>query len=681
MNGDRSMIQSTNRMTRVLALLFFALCAFAPGQQAAPMVNTGPVMRTAAALLEHGHISEQHLDDTLSSKAFDTFIENLDPLKLYFNRSDIAEFEPHRKQLDNDLKNADLTFARKVFDRFLVRVAERITLVDEILKANLDFTADEQFITDGEYRDYPRDDDEARKIWTQRIKADLLSLYADEVDDKTARERLSKRYNRFQERIAQDNDEDLLTRFVNSIAAVFDPHSDFMAPKAFQDFEMSLNLNYQGIGAVLEDQDGTIAISRIMPGGAVEKYGKLNVKDQILAVGQGSEGEMVDVVGMRITDAVKLIRGPEDTLVRLSIRPAAGGPEVLHTLTRARIPFEDSVAKGTIVEHGDRGNGTPWKIGIIDLPSFYADHSANDPDTAKSSTNDMDRILRDFRKKEVDTVVLDLRHNGGGYLPEAIGVTGLFVDRGPVVQVKGGRRTRVLEDRERGRAWSGPLVVLVSQISASASEIVAGAIKDYSRGIIIGDRRTHGKGTVQSPFDIAEYADQKDRRLKPRSLGVLKLTIQQFFRPDGRSTQLEGVPSDIFIPSWTDVMDLGEDAAPYALPASQIDATTHQDDALVRDTDLEQMRNASSFRRSSSAYWLDLERQLSAYSQFRKRKSLPLNKEAYLKLQETLKSQQAATGPASTDDKKEKDPYKEEWFTEVLDITVDYSKLLAARKP
>jgi carboxyl-terminal processing protease len=641
------------------------------GQGQRQPVPPKPVMKVAAALLQHGHLSERPLDDKLSSQAFDAYFSSLDGLKLYFLAADLSEFEAHRTKLDDALKAGDLTFANQVFNRFLKRVDERVALVQEILSKPLDFSVREDFVTDGDYRSWPRGEEEVRTIWTQRIKADILALRADKAPEAEIAERLNKRYTRFQERIKQETEEDILTRFVNSIATCYDPHTDFMPPKAFQDFEMGLTLNYQGIGAVLEDQDGTIAIQRIMPGGAVEKYGKLMVKDRIVAVGQGESGPMVDVVGMRINDAVKLIRGPENTIVRLAVRPAAGGPEITHSIMRARIPYEDSVAKGQIIEHGDKGEGKPWRMGVIDLPSFYRDQEP--PGSTKpprSSTRDIDRILKDFVRDEVDVVILDLRRNGGGYLPEAVGVSGLFIDQGPVVQVKGGRRLRVLDDTQAGHSWTGPLVVLVSQLSASASEIVAGAVADYERGLVIGDRKTHGKGTVQSPIDVAE---QIDHPLGPGTLGVLKLTIQQFYRPDGKSTQLEGVRSHVEIPSWTNVMDVGEESVPHALAADAIRAAPHKNEGAIGEDLLKKLRESSAHRRSMSSYWLDLERQLSAYTQFRLRRSIPLEESAYMALQETMRSeQQAATEPASEDDKT-RDPYKEPWFKEVLEITGEYA--------
>jgi carboxyl-terminal processing protease len=310
-------------------------------------------------------------------------------------------------------------------------------------------------------------------------------------------------------------------------------------------------------------------------------------------------------------------------------------------------------------------------MGIIDLPSFDRDQDDGSATRdAKSSTKDMERILKDFEKDAVDVVILDLRRNGGGYLPEAVGVSGLFIDRGPVVQVKGGRRLRVLDDNEGGRAWSGPLVVLVSQLSASASEIVAGAIKDYDRGLVVGDRKTHGKGTVQSPIDVAE---QLDHPMGSGKLGVFKLTIQQFYRPGGHSTQLEGVRSDVEIPSWTNVMDLGEESVPHALPAASIRPTNHKSEGILDPEMVKKLRESSAHRRSMSGYWLDLERQLSAYTQFRLKRSVPLEETAYMALQETMRSEKAAVGASETEEPKEKDQYKEPWFNEVLEITSQYA--------
>ena len=355
---------------------------------------------------------------------------------------------------------------------------------------------------------YPKTPAEAADRWRQRIKYDLLILKsADKEDKKEGKEALDKlrrRYNSFAKRMHQTNSEELLEMYLNAFTMSFDPHTDYMSPRTYQNFKIAMSLELEGIGASLMSEDGYTVIKKIIPGGAAAKDGRIKINDKIIGVGQDDEGEIVDVVDMKLSDVVELIRGKPGTTVRLEVLPVKG-PKAIYKITREKIALTDSEAQGKIFEAGKKADGSPYHIGVIDLPSFYRDteaESRGDPNF-KSATRDVQAILDGFRQKGVDAVILDLRDDGGGSLSEAISISGLFLDSGPMVQVKNSLgRVHPLYNSDTKIAWSGPLVVLINKFSASASEIVAGAIQDYGRGLIVGDHSTHGKGTVQSLLDV-----------------------------------------------------------------------------------------------------------------------------------------------------------------------------------
>ena len=637
------------------------------------------VMTAVAAFLEYAHLSKHPLDDQISEEAFVDFFRGLDPLKLYFTAQDIAEFKTREDDLDDMLRDGKPAFAYKVWKRFLTRVKERVSYVNSIIDGDFDFNTEEYFVTDPKSTTWATSTKEMEGRWHRRIKYDFLSLRLDKVEAAKAKERLHTRYTRFGERIAKENDEEVLSRFINAITACYDPHTNYMGPKSYEDFQMGVTLNYQGIGALLAEEDGIILISRVIPGGAVEKDGKLQAKDAILAVAEGPDGEFLDLHGMRVSDVVKHIRGKEGTIVRLKIKPAAGGAPVVHSLTRTRVELAETAAKSEIVERGAGPNGKPYKIGVINLPSFYRDLDGEESGKKnfRSSTRDIHRFLDEYKAKGVDVVLLDLRRNGGGFLQEAIDIAGLFIDKGVMVQVKGSdERVGKLRDHDGGSsAWEGPLVVLTSRSSASASEIVAGAIKDYDRGLVIGGKTTHGKGTVQSPVDISR---RLNRPKSEKPLGVIKITRQQFYRPGGHSTQLEGVPSDIRIPSFTDVIDEGESELPHALPFDAIKPARRKVLDLVTPEFIQVLAQHSAKRQKASPYFQKLSRRLTAYLKFKKMKRIPLQEKAYQALQASLDAK-------DPDEKKDPEAKKEDkpkigpWLSEALDISAEYVGLLRSR--
>ena len=468
----------------------------------------------------------------------------------------------------------------------------------------------------------------------------------------------------------QNNRNDVLGLFLNAVTTSYDPHTTYLSPKGFEDLEMQLTLNYQGIGALLQERDGYAMVERVLPGGAAERDGKLKAGDRIVSVGQGEDGEMVDIVGMRLTDVVKLIRGEEGSLVRLGVEPEASGQVQIYGLVRARTELRDSAATGEVFEVGTKPDGSTLSIGVIDLPSFYIDSEGarqGRPGYA-SSTRDTAKILQEFAEQGVDVAVLDLRFNGGGPLSEAVGVTGLFIDTGPVVQIKQmNGSVLVPRDLQAGMAWDGPLVVMTSKLSASASEIVAGAIVDYRRGLTVGDRATHGKGTVQTIVGLGEPEN-----------GALKLTVQQFYRPSGLSTQLRGVHADVQIPSLTDGMADDESDLPYAVPFDSIDPVSFRRYRWISPEMKRILREATETRSADSEVFSAIRDDIVLYSELSDRTEVTLNLEKYLQLRETFETSRARQrelselvmgGGANGD----------AYLGEVLDIAEDYLKLLRDR--
>ncbi|MEO8498022.1 MAG: S41 family peptidase, partial [Planctomycetota bacterium] len=483
-------------------VLFGGLSAAWLTLPAAPLDGPGRsdrrVTKTVEWYMEQEHLSRHPLDDEISTRAMKAFLEGFDPRKMYFLQSDVDEFMQKERLLDNEFKDGDVRFAYTVFNRFLQRLDERVVLVASLVDQPQDYTVDESIVTDPDALSYPRTAEEVHDRWRKLVKLNLLTFKADDIADDEARAKIKRRYQSLTKRWHQTDSDELLERFLTAITSSYDPHTTYMSPSSLDNFRIMMRLNLDGIGAALQlSEEGYTAVTKVIPGGAADKDGRLKPDDRIVSVSD-SNGEMVDVVDMKLNDVVQLIRGDAGTVVKLGVQPGGTGETKIYDITRARIELEDSAARGEVIERGQKPDGKPFNVGVIDLPSFYMDMAAagQGAQDFRSTTRDVSHILKDFHSKNVDVVVLDLRQNGGGSLTEAINLTGLFIDQGPVVQVKDAiGRIQSYNDLEAGMAWDGPLVVLTSKFSASASEILAGAIQDYNRGLIIGDDSTHGKGT------------------------------------------------------------------------------------------------------------------------------------------------------------------------------------------
>ncbi len=656
------------------------------------------IIRTIAEYMHSQHLSKHPLDDEISSRAFDQLLKSLDSMKVYFLQSDIDAFQANRNRLDDFAKAGDMGFAIEVFKVFLKRVDERIAMAHELIDQEHDFTINEDLIIDRDAIDYPRDEAEARDRMRKQIKYRLLVYESDRIraeKDKQAgkernsavnmlvgdpnedpKERLHRSFRTQLKRWHQTDADELLELYITSITSSFDPHTSYMSYDTLENFRIVMSLNLDGIGAQLMSEDGYTKLTSIVPGGAADKDGRLKPGDRIVAVGQGESGEMHDVVDMKLDDVVGMIRGTAGTVVRLGVMPVGGGELTNIQITRAKITLDDSAARSQVVEHGQKADGTPFKFGYIDLPSFYMDmEAARDSSKGfRSTTRDVAKILSDFRSQKVDVVVLDLSRNGGGSLTEAINLTGLFIDRGPVVQVKDSRdQIQVYDDENSGLAWSGPLVVMTSKESASASEILAGAIQDYRRGLIVGDPATHGKGTVQSLIDLGQQLLGS-----PGEMGALKITIQQFYLPDGMSTQRQGVMSDIVLPALTASFDNAEADLEYALPNDKIKAARHSDYKMVDSALLSTLRTNSSKRVSESAGFDRLLRRIETFKAQKDEKVVSLNSEVFLKRREDLDAQREEEDKMLEDQLPKKEVFKLDYYnTEVLNVARDYVEELS----
>lgn len=641
------------------------------------------VSQIVATLMQE-HLSNRKLNDEISERALTTYIENLDPMKMYFYQSDVDEFyDKYRSSIDDMAPDGDYTAAFDVFKRFLQRIDERVEVANRLIGTDHDFEVVEEMTTDPDLMKYAESPEEMEERWRKRIKYNLLVFGSDDEEDnpdkKDPSERLRNRYRSFGNRMKQFDNEDVIEMYISAITTSFDPHTSYMSKSSFVNFQINMSLELDGIGATLQStDDGLTVIRRIVPGGAADKSGKINVDDKIIAVGQGDDGEMIDILDMKLDDVVEKIRGKAGTVVRLSVlRPGSSEIENI-SITRERIELTDSEARGVVFEAGEKAGGEPYKIGVIDLPSFYTDmqgRSRNAPGF-KSTTADVERILKDFTRQGVDAVVLDLRRNGGGSLPEAIDCTGLFIDTGPVVQVKNAvGSVRAQHDRNYGMAWDGPLVVLTSKFSASASEILAGAVQDYQRGLVVGDTSTHGKGTVQTLLNLAEVILQT--RNAPPTLGALKITIQQFYRPNGDSTQKRGVLSDIVLPSITDHMDGSEADLDYPVEFDRVTRARFDSMDMVSDEMIEALTNASRERiAGNEKFQRDLER-IDKYVDQKKETSVSLNRQAFLDRRAELDAEREEERLIEDQVNYTNTEIKRDYYLdEVLDITVDYIRSL-----
>jgi len=561
------------RLPVLCALLAQAasLWADAPSVQAETLSPDVRMAKTAVIItkvVERYHYKKTELNDAMSSDILDRYIDVLDSNRLFFMAADIQRFQTHRLEMDDQLKGGDLYAAFDIFNTYRKRVNERVAYALKLLEGDFDFNRDEEYYFDREDMAWPETRAAMDELWRKRVKNEFLSKRLADKQDDAIRETLRKRYQGLRRRTSQLKARDAFQIFVNAYTLSLEPHTSYMSPSTSENFDISMRLSLEGIGAVLRSENEYTQVQKTINGGPAQLSQQIHAGDKIVGVAQGLDGVMEDVVGWRLQDVVEKIRGPKGSVVRLEIVPkgaVAGARHRVVSLVRNKIKLEEQAAQKEIIQ-GLSGMGEQ-KIGVIDLPTFYRDFAAESRGDAnfRSTTRDVRKLLQELMAGGVDGIVIDLRQNGGGSLSEATELTGLFIDRGPVVQVKDSfGKIDVEEDPDPGVVYQGPLAVLVNRNSASASEIFAGAVQDYRRGIIIGEP-TFGKGTVQTLVDLDRFVPSSDE-----NLGRLRLTMAQFFRINGGSTQHKGVVPDVLFPTAKQASDYGERSLDNALPWDRI---------------------------------------------------------------------------------------------------------------
>lgn len=564
---------SSHRLMQILVILFALFIANI--QAEIPLVDESEIVpaerhERATEIITHiintYHYKSRPLDDSLSTSILDRYLDSLDPNRSYFLASDISNFDKYRFKLDNRLKDEDLVPAFDIFKIYRKRVDERINHAIAMLDNDFDFTIDESYRFDRRDSDWARTKAELDEIWRKRVKNDVLNLLLAKKDDAEYVDTLTKRYERIRTNTFQLDSNDIFQTFINSYTTSIEPHTAYFSPRESENFDISMRLSLEGIGAVLTTENDYTVIQHIIPGGPADLSNQLHDEDKIIGVGQGKNGEIVDIIGWRLDDVVDLIRGPKGTTLRIEILPKNSGPEGPHkmiTLVRNKIKLEEQAAKSSIIEIPE----SKRKIGVINVPTFYIDFAAQarGDKNYKSTSGDVRKLIAKLKEASISGLIIDLRGNGGGSLSEALELTGLFIEKGPIVQTKDSTgRIDINDDPDPSIVYSGPMAVLVDRNSASASEIFAGAIQDYQRGIIIGEP-TFGKGTVQNIVDLDRFISNADEEH-----GRLKTTIAQFFRVSGGSNQHRGVIPDIILPTANISSDYGEKSLDNALPWDQV---------------------------------------------------------------------------------------------------------------
>ncbi|WP_415911975.1 carboxy terminal-processing peptidase [Neptuniibacter sp. QD37_11] len=609
-------------------LLFTALSFLIPSTAnalATPLKSEPVHKQTLLEITESlklGHYNRVNLDDSLSGQIFNQYIKDLDPARSYFYKSDIDEFEKYRLVLDDQIRSGELSAAYFIFNRYQERIEGRLEfIIDELEQGKVfDFSIDESLNTDRENAAWIESTPEMNALWDRRLKSALLNLLLADKSEEEAREILIKRYKNQLKRSLQVNSEDVFQSFANAFTKQYDPHTQYFSPRKSENFKINMSLSLEGIGAVLKSENEFTQIVRLVPAGPAEKTGQLKATDRIIGVGQGEDGDIEDVVGWRLDDVVQLIRGPKGTTVRLEVRTSEREdiPSKIVKIVRNKVKLEEQSAQKRVLEIEHLGQ--PFKLGVIEIPAFYIDFAAlqRGDDDYKSTSRDVEKLIQELKDEDVDGLIVDLRNNGGGSLREANDTVGLFIQRGPTVQVKDSTgRVEVLRDLNPKVSYGGPMAVLVNRLSASASEIFAGAIQDYNRGIVIGGQ-TFGKGTVQT--------------LLPLNHGQLKLTHAMFYRISGDSTQNKGVMPDITFPTLYDPEIIGESALDQALAWDKVRSAPHGTYPNLRQF-LTQINSRYQSRSLTDPDFIFMREQVEHLNEVRKESSLIPLQESALKIE------------------------------------------------
>ena len=637
----------------------------------------GPIVaELVGRLLEQTHYARRPIDDAVSREFLRNYLEAYDYNHMILEKSDVDEFEAkYATTLDDRIKDGDVEAAYEIYDRVLKRLNERVALVKSLTSSTFTFTNDDKIVLDRHELPWPATPAEAKELWRLRIKHEVLlerlakikseeakaaaakaakekkekapeTAKADEkkaeeakpAKELTAKETIDQRYDRILRSYTEYDGIDVFSTYISALTRVFDPHTDYLAAAQKENFDISMKLSLVGIGAVLRSEDGYARIVSLVPGGPADTDKRLKPNDKIEAVAQG-DGPFVEAVGMKLDRLVQMIRGEKGSVVRMRVIPADAidpSTRVVITLVRDEIKLTDQEAKAKIFTVPGR-NGRTAKVGVLDLPSFYADMRGGAD--GKSATRDTERLVGEMKRRGVDSLIIDLRRDGGGSLSEAVSLTGLFINTGPVVQVKDARGTiKLLRDNDPLTSFDGPMIVLTSHGSASASEIFAAALQDYGRGVVVGEKKTFGKGTVQSVLELNQYLPPAYRSYKP---GALKLTIQKFYRVSGGSTQHRGVLPDIHIPYYGDVSESTESSQKNALPYDEVEPAPYQRDPALQAR-LSTLTKASAARVSSSREFQWIKEDMARWEKQKKDKTISLNERSRLAERRADEERQAA---------------------------------------
>ena len=579
----------------------------------APEFHHPKLFREILTELATTHYSTQIIDDQLSKKLLDTYIDRLDSPKRFFLAADIEEFQQWQYKLDDLAKRGDVSAAFFIFNRLRERAIDQLTRNIAFLESNkkqFDFTLNETILIDSKQRSWFDDTAMADDFWRKAMKDSMIRLLISGKDPEEANKLLIKRYQALLNRYTQRNSKDVFEQYANAFASLYDPHSSYFTPRSSENFQINMSLSLEGIGAQLTTEDEFTEVVDVISGGPADIQGILKPKDKIIGVGQGDD-DIVDVIGWRIDDVVDLIRGEKGSTVRLQI-DSGGSSDKIISIVRDTVKLEEKSAQSSIINITNKGKN--YKLGVIEIPTFYMDFEAyrkRDPNY-KSTSRDVRKLLKDLKAQSVDGVVLDLRNNGGGSLYEATALTDLFIDYGPVVQIRDANKKIYRNQRATSKAYyDGPMVVLINRLSASASEIFAGAIQDYGRGLIVGSQ-SYGKGTVQTMSEL--------------SSGLLKLTVSKFYRVSGGSTQHRGIIPDIAYPSAFNADEIGESHLDSALPWDQIHSVPHQYSNKISDL-IEPLQAAHKQRAYSDVNFSSMAKQLALTEEWKEEKSINLNLE------------------------------------------------------
>lgn len=689
-------------MKKSLLITFLGLSSFlAFSQTETPKYSYDPLQPSAShskvqafvtQFLNNYHYRKFVLDDSLSSKIWSSFIDNVDGSKAYFTKSEIESFEKYRFTIDEAMLSGELDAPFEVFNAYRLKYKNRHAYIKAFLKKPMDFTTNDTYEVNRTTSPWAKDEKELDKVWDKIILSQALGLKLSGSSDSAIVATLSKRYDMYESRVVKWRAEDIFQTFMNSFTEIIDPHTSYMIPSSAAQFNIEMSQSLEGIGATLRNEGDYVMIVDVVPGGPLFKSGQGSKNDYIVAVAQGDEGEFQDIIGWLTDDAVKLIRGKKGTVVRLKLLPSdapTGTEPKLLRIVREKIKLEEAVAQGEIIDI--KHDKKEYKIGVIDIPMFYRDfEDARKGGDFQSTTKDVKKFLLDFEEKGVDGVLIDLRNNGGGSLTEAINLSGLFIPDGPVVQRRTGRgKVDVESDTDKETVYAGPLMILQNRFSASASEIFAGAIQDYKRGVIVGER-SYGKGTVQQLVDLDQFLNSPRQASRGKDnngvstgvgfeakerFGQLKLTTEKFYRVTGNSTQLKGVEPDLTLPSPFNADEMGESSQPTALPYDEVENAGFLKTNNINEKIISKLDAKFQSRLKSDEALKELVVDLEEYKSQKDKKEYSLNYELRKKEKEENESNRKAvkkTTKSSGKSDKEEDLY----LTETEKILCDLIGLL-----